>query len=176
MIYIYIILSLKYFVIADPWPNYTFSVPDKRLYTLFKGITVTPRFVRASNVSSHSRAAFTRGVSCLCFVRRPLHVQRAYVSRRPPDRAKATARAAPSAPKQSTTPPRPCRVSEASHMTCFCPSSEHTRRVAFSTYLPFDAEILQPSEPPRVETAHAKQHSHGLSSVSVFIRLSSHTQ
>jgi hypothetical protein len=44
-------------------PNYTFSIPDKRLYTLFKGITVTPRFVRASNVSSHGRAAFTRGVS-----------------------------------------------------------------------------------------------------------------
>jgi hypothetical protein len=33
-------------------PNYTFSVPDKRLYTLLKGITVTPRFVRASSVSS----------------------------------------------------------------------------------------------------------------------------
>jgi hypothetical protein len=64
-------------------PNYTFSVPDKRLYTLLKGITVTPRFVRASSVSSHSRATFTRGVSCLCFVRRHLHVQRAYVSQCP---------------------------------------------------------------------------------------------
>jgi hypothetical protein len=42
-------------------PNYTFSVPDKRLYTLFKGITVTLRFVRASSVSSHGRASFTRG-------------------------------------------------------------------------------------------------------------------
>jgi hypothetical protein len=64
-------------------PNYTFSITDKRLYTLFKGITVTPRFVRASNVSSHGRAAFTHGVSCLYFVRRPLHVLRAYVSQRP---------------------------------------------------------------------------------------------
>jgi hypothetical protein len=27
-------------------PNYTFSVPDKRLYTLFEGITLTPSFVR----------------------------------------------------------------------------------------------------------------------------------
>jgi hypothetical protein len=25
--------------------NYTFSIPDKRLYTLYKGITVTPRIV-----------------------------------------------------------------------------------------------------------------------------------
>jgi hypothetical protein len=24
------------------YPNYTFSIPDKRLYTLYKGITVTP--------------------------------------------------------------------------------------------------------------------------------------
>jgi hypothetical protein len=37
-------------------PNYTFSIPNKWLYTLFKGITVTPRFVRASSVSSHERA------------------------------------------------------------------------------------------------------------------------
>jgi hypothetical protein len=27
------------------YPNYTFSVPDKRLYTLYKGITVTPRVI-----------------------------------------------------------------------------------------------------------------------------------
>jgi hypothetical protein len=40
------------------YPNYTFSVPDKRLYTLYKGITVTPRldtglqcvFVRPSHL------------------------------------------------------------------------------------------------------------------------------
>jgi hypothetical protein len=116
-------------------PNYTFFVPDKWLYMLFKGITVTPCFVRASSVSSHGRAAFTRGASCLYFIRRPLHVQRAYVSRRPSDRAKAAARAAPSVSKQSTTPPRPCWVSEASRMTCFHPSSERTRCVVFSTYL-----------------------------------------
>jgi hypothetical protein len=24
------------------YPNYTFSIPDKWLYTLYKGITVTP--------------------------------------------------------------------------------------------------------------------------------------
>jgi hypothetical protein len=53
------------------YPNYTFFVPDKRLYTLYKGITVTPRLVQASSVSSYSQATFTRGASCLCFVRRP---------------------------------------------------------------------------------------------------------
>jgi hypothetical protein len=52
-------------------PNYTFSVPDKRLYTLYKGITVTPRLVQASSVSSYGQAAFTRGASCLYLVRRP---------------------------------------------------------------------------------------------------------
>jgi hypothetical protein len=64
-------------------PNYTFSIPDKRLYTLFNGITVTPCFVRATSVSSHGRAPFTRGAFCPSFVRRPLHVWRAYVWRAP---------------------------------------------------------------------------------------------
>jgi hypothetical protein len=73
-------------------PNYTFSVPDKRLYTFFKGITVTPRFVRASSVSSHGRASFTRGAFCLSFVRRPLHVRRAYMRRCSSDEARATTR------------------------------------------------------------------------------------
>jgi hypothetical protein len=51
--------------------NYIFSVPDKRLYTLYKGITVTPRVVQASSVSSHGRTTFIRGASCLCLVRCP---------------------------------------------------------------------------------------------------------
>jgi hypothetical protein len=51
--------------------NYTFSVPDKQLYTLYKGITVTPRVVQASSVSSHGQATFTRGASRLSFVRCP---------------------------------------------------------------------------------------------------------
>jgi hypothetical protein len=50
-------------------PNYTFSIPDKRLYTLFKGITVTPCFVRATSVSSQGRAPFTRSTFYLSFVR-----------------------------------------------------------------------------------------------------------
>jgi hypothetical protein len=53
------------------YPYYTFSVPDKRLYTLYKGITVSPRLVQASSVSSYSQATFTRDASCLCFIRRP---------------------------------------------------------------------------------------------------------
>jgi hypothetical protein len=33
--------------------NYTFSIPDKQLYMLYKGITVTPRVAQASSVSSY---------------------------------------------------------------------------------------------------------------------------
>jgi hypothetical protein len=39
------------------------------LNTLQGGITVTPRVVQAASVSSHGQATFTRGTSCLCFVR-----------------------------------------------------------------------------------------------------------
>jgi hypothetical protein len=35
------------------YPNYTFLVPDKRLYTLCKGITVTLCLLQASSVSSY---------------------------------------------------------------------------------------------------------------------------
>jgi hypothetical protein len=51
--------------------NYTFFVPDNRLFTLYKGITVTPCVVQASSVSSHGQTTFTRCAPCLCFVRRP---------------------------------------------------------------------------------------------------------
>jgi hypothetical protein len=51
--------------------NYTFPVPDNRLYTLYKGITVTPRVVQASSVYSQGQTAFTRCAPCLCFVQRP---------------------------------------------------------------------------------------------------------
>jgi hypothetical protein len=62
--------------IGGPWniiihPNYTFSVPDKRLYTLYKGITVTPRFLQAPSASSYGQTIFTRGASGLYFVRCP---------------------------------------------------------------------------------------------------------
>jgi hypothetical protein len=53
------------------YPNYTFSIPDKRLYTLYKGISVTPYLVQAFIVSSYGQTTFTCGASCHCFVRRP---------------------------------------------------------------------------------------------------------
>jgi hypothetical protein len=53
------------------YPNYTFSVSNKRLYTLYKGIIVTPRLVQASSVSSYYQTTFTVGASCHCFIRRP---------------------------------------------------------------------------------------------------------
>jgi hypothetical protein len=51
--------------------NYTFSVSDKQLYMLYRGITVTTRLAQASSVSSYGRNTFTRGAFYLCFVRRP---------------------------------------------------------------------------------------------------------
>jgi hypothetical protein len=83
-------------------PNYTFFVPNKRLYMLFKGITVTPRFVRASSVSSHGQASFTRDAFCLSFVQRPLHVRRAHVWRCSSDKAGATTHAILSALERPT--------------------------------------------------------------------------
>jgi hypothetical protein len=97
------------------YPNYTFSVPDKRLYTLYKGITVTPRFLQASSVSSYGQATFPRSASCLCFVRRLFtHPTQPRVP--PSDRAKAAVRAAPSAPNQSTRPPQPHQAFEVSRL------------------------------------------------------------
>jgi hypothetical protein len=115
-------------------PNYTFFVPDKRLYTLFKGITVTPCFVQASSMSLHGRAPFTRGTSSLSFVRRPLHIWRAYVLQCFSVKTRATTRAAPSAPKRSTTPPQPWCASNASHMTRSCPSPERSRSKWFLSH------------------------------------------
>jgi hypothetical protein len=60
-------------------PSYTLSVPDKRFYMLLKGITESPCFVRASNMSLHSRPFFTHGTFCLSFIWQPLHVRHAYV-------------------------------------------------------------------------------------------------
>jgi hypothetical protein len=112
-------------------PNYTFFIPDKRLYTLFKGITVTPRFVRASSVSSHGRDSFTRGAFCLSFIWRPLHVRHAYVWRCFSDEAGATTHAVSSAPKRPIAPLQLWEASEMSHMTRPRPASEHSRRVGF---------------------------------------------
>jgi hypothetical protein len=100
------------------------SVLDKRLYMLLKGIIVTPRFVRASSFSSHSRASFTCGAFGISFVRRPLHVWHAYVLRCSSDKVRATEHAAPSARKRPTTPLCPWGTSVAPQMICSRPASE----------------------------------------------------
>jgi hypothetical protein len=79
------------------YPNYTFSVPDKWLYTLYKGITVTPRLVQASSVSSYGQAPLHAAPLVSASYGAPLHVRRSHVSRRPFDGAEATVRTAPSA-------------------------------------------------------------------------------
>jgi hypothetical protein len=87
-------------------PNYTFSVSDKRLYTLDKGITVTPRLLQAPSASSYGQTIFTRGTSCLCFVQRPFTRPTQPRVTAPIRQSKAAAGAAPSARNPSTSPPR----------------------------------------------------------------------
>jgi hypothetical protein len=79
--------------------NYTFFIPDKWLQTLYKGITVTPRVVQASSVSSYGRNTFTRDAPCLCLVRRPLYTF-----------AAATCRSAPHLRHQNISRSHPGRV------------------------------------------------------------------
>jgi hypothetical protein len=81
-------------------PNYTFSVPDTRLYTLYKGIIVTPCPNKASSVSSYGRATFTTRRLLSLLRTAPLYTSGAATCHGAPfDRVKATVRAAPSAPK-----------------------------------------------------------------------------
>jgi hypothetical protein len=103
------------------YPNYTFSVPDKRLYTLNKGITVTPcpntGLQRVFVWSCHLYNAVplvsaSYGAS--------LHIWCSHVLRRPFNRAKATVHVTPSAPKQPTTLPRPYWASKASRLDARC--------------------------------------------------------
>jgi hypothetical protein len=157
-------------------PNYTFSVPDKRIYTLLKSITVTPRFVRASSVSSHGQPSFTRRAFCLSFVRRPLHVRRAYVQWGPSDRARAIVRPVPSAPKRPTTPLRPWKTSATLHATGSRPASERFPANGFLDRFAPSTLKLCSSETTVGESAPARQHTHthASSNVSILIRSSLH--
>jgi hypothetical protein len=125
------------------YPNYTFFVPDKRLYTLYKGITVTPCLLQASSVSSYGQATFPCGAFCLCFIQRPFtRPTQPRVAVPPPDRAKAAVRAAPSAPIQSLTPPRSHRASEASRLIRLPPCT--------GAYPTHDASDLSVPSAPKV--------------------------
>jgi hypothetical protein len=158
------------------YPNYSFSIPDKRLYTLYKGIPVTPCLVQASSVSSYGQTTFTRGASCHYFVRRPftrpaqprvtapLRQSRGYRSRRTFGAEPAHDSAPTTLGFRGVPPglPSPLRrnVSDA---WCFWPI--HT----------FGAEGPHPLGSPRVRAIPAKQRSHNSSSISVIIKSSLHT-
>jgi hypothetical protein len=159
------------------YPNYTFSVPDKRLYTLYKGITVTPHLLQSSSVSSYGQATFTRGTSCLYFVRlpfthptrllftAPLWQSQSYCSRR-------TFGAEPvhdAAPTTLGFRDVPHDLLSALHRSA--PDAWRFRPIRT-----FGAEGLHPSGSPRVGTAPTKQHSYNLSSISVIIKSLLHTQ
>jgi hypothetical protein len=99
------------------YPNYTFSILDKRLYTLYKGITVTPcPNTSLQRVFVRSCHLYNAAALVSASYGAPLHVWRSHVLWRPFNQAKVTVRAAPSALKQPTTPPRPYWASEASRL------------------------------------------------------------
>jgi hypothetical protein len=112
-------------------PNYTFSIPDRRLYTLFKGIIVTPCFVRASQrVFARSSLLYTRHLLSLLRTTpftRPTRLRVACSS----DEAEATTRALPTAPKRPTAPLQPWDVSEASRLTPSRSAPEPSQRARF---------------------------------------------
>jgi hypothetical protein len=60
--------------------NYTFSVPDKRLYTLYKGITVTLRVVQASACLRTAKPPLHAAHLVSASYDTPLHVCCSYVS------------------------------------------------------------------------------------------------
>jgi hypothetical protein len=161
------------------YSNYTFSVPDKRLYTLYKGITVTLACLRTAKPPLHAAPLVSASYDA------PLHVWRGHVLRRPFDGAKATVRAAPSAPNQPATPPRPHWASETSRLDCLPPHAGRTQRVVLlahshlrrrgSPIHTFVAEGLHPSGSPREGAVLAKQRSHNSSSISVIVKSSLHT-
>jgi hypothetical protein len=161
--------------------NYTFSVPDKRLETLYKGITVTPRVVQASSVSSHDRATFTRGASCLCFVRRsftrPLQPRVTEPSRRSRDQPSRHAIGTEAVHDPSSialgfqdVPPRP-----PSPLSQGAPDTWR-----FRPFNAFSAEVTHPNplrqrSGPLGRSVPTQQNSHNSSSISIFVKSSLHT-
>jgi hypothetical protein len=127
------------------YPNYTFSVPDKRLYAHYKGITVTPRVVQASACLRTAKAPLHAAPLVTASYGAPLHVWCSHVLRRPFDGAKATVRAAPSVPNQPTTPPRPHWASETSRLDCLPPcAGAYPTRGASGPFTPSASRVTPP--------------------------------
>jgi hypothetical protein len=112
-------------------PNYTFSIFNRRLYTLFKGITVTPCFVRASQrVFARLSLLYTRHLLSLLRTTPFTRLTRLRVACSS-DEAGATTRAEPSAPKRPTMSLQPWEVSEASRLTPSRSAPEPSQRARF---------------------------------------------
>jgi hypothetical protein len=112
-------------------PNSTFSIFNRRLYTLFKGITVTPCFVRASQrVFARLSLLYTRHLLSLLRTTPFTRLTRLRVACSS-DEAGATTRAEPSAPKRPTMSLQPWEVSEASRLTPSRSAPEPSQRARF---------------------------------------------
>jgi hypothetical protein len=112
-------------------PQLHLFIPDRRLYTLFKGITVTPCFVRASQrVFTRSSLLYTRHLSSLLHTTPFTHLACLRVACSS-DKAGATTSTIPSAPKRPSTPLQPWEVPEASLMIPSCSAPEPSQWAVF---------------------------------------------
>jgi hypothetical protein len=159
------------------YPNYTFSVPDKRLYTLYKGTTVTPCLLQASIVSSYGLSHLSTRRLLSLIRTAPLYTSDAATCHGAP----LTEPRLPFAPhlRRRTSPrhrPDPLGVRGVppdlpSPLHWSVPDVWHFRPIRT-----FGAEGLHPSGSPRVGAVPAKQHSHNSSSISVIIKSLLYTQ
>jgi hypothetical protein len=122
------------------------------------------------------QGTFPRDASCLCFVRRLFTRPAQPRVAPPPNRAKAAVRTAPSAPNQSTGPPRPHQAFEASTMILLppCTGAYPTRDASGPSHLrlrrsaSFGIAVVGNTPP--------KQHSHNPRSMSVITKSLLHTR
>jgi hypothetical protein len=153
--------------------NYTFSVPNNQLYTLYKGTTVTPRIVQASSVSSHGQTAFTHCAPCLCFVRRPF-TRLLWPRVRAPSRRSQGRPLAPSASNRPMTLPRSQGAPESPHTDRLQPRARaHPSRGAFWPLHTFGTEG-HPSTPSAPKASAIRDRRGGCSCETTPTKLKQH--
>jgi hypothetical protein len=155
-----------------PFPSLTNS------FTLYGGITVTPRLAQASNVSLYGRKHLYMQRLLSLLRTAPLYTSSMLTCPgAPSDRATLPPTRHLRRRKRTTPTPRQDRASEAPRairLRLF--AREHlTHGVSRPTFT-FGAEGALHSEPPRIRTVPSKQHSPRSSNISVINKSLPHTQ
>jgi hypothetical protein len=110
-------------IYRKPWAwtkplNYTFSVSDKQLFTLYGGITVTPRLAQAKRLYTQRLLSLLRTA--------PLYTSGTLTCpRAPSERASTTAHVAPSEPPRIRTVPAKQHSPWSSNISAVNKSSPH---------------------------------------------------